>query len=227
MKKIFASLASLSMFGFASLALANMTLVSSDTYLVSGHVDAGWNIIQCFTPASLTPNSEIKESDLKVIWAYVPQIKEYVQIYPDNKTGSLSSNISRDELNSSSCWVYSSKSGSIEYKAGYLLSLSKRNLYSGWNFVTLTPEFKNKKQSEWKGSCNVEKYAIYDSGWKLITPKLLVESTHPDTKGLSWGDVNFADSDSDVGKGVIMYVSNDCNMKINSGITTPPAIPNF
>ncbi len=209
-----------------SIAEAKMTLLPDNNYLVDQHVESGWNVFTCFLPSYIQPDSEIKQWDITVLWVYVPQLKKYYQLYPENELDDAPVEIGRQineaQLLSSSCWVYSAKSGNIKYKtAEPLLKLSQRKMYRGWNFVTLSPEFKFTPLSNFQGSCSINKIAIYQHNkWEVGTPENMPDGNRP------WTSLIFADSDSDIGRGALMSVENDCVFgDPKPQVVQPPSLP--
>jgi len=86
---------------------------------------------------------------------------------------------------------------------------------SGWNFLSLTPEYNGKSFSEIKGTCQIESIYCHD--------------THELSGGASW-DLIAQDetlSSAVAGKGIIIKVANNCKLGSGStGVGEIPQLPN-
>jgi len=201
MKKIIISIVLL-------LSLAFVSAQNFDIhYRVS--VDRGWNLLQGFGAFALTDiisGGAITNEDVVAIFGYLPSENRYVRVYPDPEV-----KVDDQKLLNSAFWVYLEKGGWIEYDVEEeWASTDNREMISGWNFVGVTPDMLGLKVADWKGNCNVEKIAGYQRGWTVITDSI--------------DELMLADQEQDLGRGVIVKVSNNCNLGI-SGIV-PPAVPN-
>lgn len=214
---------------------AKMTPYSSDGYNhdVEVYIERGWNMVLMpdldMHESNFKSNSDIKKDNIKAIYIYIPQHNKYYEAYPnsDELMSSLNS-LSQDAqnfLNIASAWVYSDKSGYLKYSRVDVPKYNQVKLAGGWNFFTLTPGLKMKKLSQFKGDCEISKIAHWQhQEWNVVDPQSLLESSHPDTPS-SWNDLILADSDSDIGRGMLIKVTDSCQFKSGSTIS-PPAIPN-
>ncbi len=233
MKKIILIIVSLTILSLPVLAIINGMIPGDrigdkSKYEIGVKLEKGWNLIVDGTP-DLTQNrlyrgSDILPSNIKAMYGYDTKNKQYVQIFPRADTVKLqawSATFTQNEnVFSSAFWMYSDKEGYLRYAPDeYILDLNQRQLFSGWNFVALTPEFtQGKSLGELKGSCNIIKAYIYISEITL---------NHPTP---SWLEVppNGSFSKDAEGKGMIVKVSGDCKLgqatPITS-ITAPPSLP--
>ena len=190
-------------------------------YKVELELNKGWNIIAGTLPEDgILSDSEIQASDIKAIWYYHPQTREYIRVYPNPELSKLQQ-ADEDVYLTSAMWVYSSKAGIIEYSTleDYPL-LENRQLYAGWNFVTITPDMFYEKNGQdvfsWngiKGNCNFEKIYAWNpetQSWIPISPEL---------ESFDFNDF--------LGYGFIVKVLNDCKLSQPAeNVAQPPQIPN-
>ena len=198
----------LGMIGFVS---AEMVEKNNGNFNVSVSLSKGWNIIAgTEIKQGILSDSQIKLSDIKVIWYYSPVLKKYYQLYPNNQLEKVSAEDGRqldeDVILTSAVWIYSAKAGVLRYDTleDYPL-LDDRKLYAGYNFFTVTPDIKGKSFDEIKGSCNIDKFFTWDvdgQQWSTSLPH------------------------AGIGMGMIIKVSNDCTLGIAEEISVPPQIPN-
>lgn len=176
------------------------------------YADDGWNLLQGFGAYSLVSNfisgGDVANSDVVAIYAYLPNEKKYARIHPNPEI-----KVDDQELLNSAFWVYLKKAGWIEYSVEEeWASANNKLLHSGWNFVGVTKDMYRLRVKDWKGNCNIEKIAGYQRSWGMIDSNV--------------DDAMLADTDQDLGRGVIVKVTGDCNLKINSGNNiAPPQIP--
>ena len=180
-------------------------LVLADNFNVHYKVysDEGWNLLQGFGAYSLIPNfisgGDVLNEDVVAIYAYLPSENKYARVYPDPEV-----KVDDEELLNSAFWVYLKKGGWIEYDVeGEWAYANNRGMVAGWNFVGITPDIFRLKVKDWKGNCNIEKIAGYQRGWAMIDDSI--------------DDKMLADQEQDLGRGVIVKVLNDCNLKVSGG----------
>lgn len=201
-----------------------MTKQSSGIYEIKQDVENGWNILPCFLPSSIAGDSDIKTENIKVIWIYIPTLKKYYQIYPTNQLSQLSSETGRQldesQLLASSCWINTNKDGVIHYNTAEKYP-EKRNLYAGWNFITITPDWFMKSVKD-ISDCKFTKFAGWQrQDWQVATAKQL----SPSNQYLD--DFQFLREKWESGHGVLVYAQSDCQLK-ESGTSgsNPPSLPN-
>ena len=110
-------------------------------------------------------------------------------------------------------WVYSEKRGLLKTQA-VSIKMEQNPLQSGWNFITITPEFDGKTWTQISQPCNVLKSYIFDA------------------ENQDWVDLNtlysagtFGEA-AEQGQGIIMKVSGSCTLNIEgSSGGTPPTLP--
>ena len=232
MKKLI--LALLLMISLVTFVSAKMTPERPDGYnhLVEVYVNKGWNIVLSpdwdMWESDFMSNSDVKKDNIKAVYIYIPQHNKYYEVYPNGEElKNQVSSFSQDTqlfLNIASAWVYSDKSGYLRYRRVDVYKYNQPKLTSGWNFVTLLPGLKAKKLSQFKGDCEILKIAWFgNSEWFVLDPQSILQLSGSDIPS-SWNDLIIADSDSDVGKGVLMKMADSC--QFGSGPTiSPPPIP--
>jgi len=190
--------------------LASAIFVLADNFNIKYNVavDEGWNLLQGFATPDLITGGEITSQDVVAVYAYLPNENKYARIYPNPEI-----KVDDEELLNSAFWVYLKKSGWIEYNVEEEWAYANnRKMVAGWNFVGITSDIFRLKVKDWKGTCNVEKIAGYQRGWGVV-------DTDVDERTL-------ADQEQDLGRGMIVKVSNDCTLKVNGGSNVaPPQIP--
>jgi hypothetical protein len=220
-KKIIMSIAIVLLLSLAVFVSATMTVkeeyTSGNKYDVEIHVEKGWNIVSgLYDVREIKESSEVQKSDVKAIWYYSPLKSKYLNMHPNMNDDEFAEDISYfmgdDPVMTSAMWLYSEKSGTLEYSTIRYDKLDKRKLASGWNFVSLTPEMSN----DFTGSCNIEKSYFWDIGnnkWLTFPVSNPTEFT--------W------DGDNVFGYGLIIKVTEGCILgSSNEGGTTPPILPN-
>ncbi len=171
------------------------------------------------TPNQILPDSDISAENIKAIYAFVPTVQKYAQLYPppaeSSKDLEILRSIDDDELIQMAFWVYSDKS---ENKLSYVpleipSPFNSRKLYRGWNFVGVTldmiqnPTYPQLTFNDIKGNCNVEKTYVFVGGqWYKLDP--------------------LPPLDDILSGGIVVKVSNDCQLGMESAaLPLPPSIP--
>ena len=210
-KKLIAPIILVVLVGFVVFVSANSMIGGNDfPYIVEVDVLEGWNIIAGILPSeAILSDSEIKASDIKAVWYYAPTLKKYLQIYPN--PDDLLGTVDDDIVLTSAMWVYSDKEGILKYSTiEDYPPLEDRQLFSGFNFFTITSDIEGKTPEKIKGNCNIEKIFGYDpsiNNW-VIFP--LDEDFYKDTIGL----------------GLVIKVPSNCKLgEVSDTITPPPALP--
>ena len=207
MKKLVLPISLILLIGF-------MAFVFASSSEASVNINSGWNLVYGFThPDRITSNSEISSNNIKAVYLLDQRTKEYVRVYPNPESSKLEG-IEDSYYEQTAQWVYSDKSGKMNYIAEEPLPISEHKLYVGWNLVALTTDdLVGKKINEFKGTCNIEKVYAF-------------EPTKQD-----W--INMIDEEMQyeaLGLGMAIKVTNECNLgiKIDDGglIAPPPSIPN-
>ncbi len=204
--------------GFAVFVSAYMTGQGNGPYNVELELNEGWNIIAGTLPKDgISSNSEIQASDIRAMWYYSPTQKKYILVYPKADLESLQKE-DEDIYLTSAMWIYSNKAGIIKYSTlEDYAPLENRQLYSGYNFVTITPDMDGKSLNDFKGNCEINKAYLWDvqnQQWGTILNLL--------------DDKNILQKEAGAGYGFIVKVLNDCSLSsaVNGGTITPPSIPN-
>ncbi len=143
------------------------------------------------------------------------------EIHPDMDIPSIKGD-GDDLVLSSSMWLYSDKGGILEYSVPDDMPLiENRQVYSGWNFVSIVPELNGKSFEDIKGNCDIQRICLYnwmpsgnpDEGWECDSPIAVFSSD-------KFSNLN--------GRGVLIKVSSNCNLGSFSGNTEqPPQVPNY
>jgi len=225
--------------GLALFVTANSQQGTSDRITFEVNLQQGWNIVASGVFAqnqTILSDSEIKSSDIGAIFYYSPSQNKYLQIYPypqtTNEQQEYNSIFEREEqleenfqIESRAVWVYSNKAGTLKFETDDVLPLSQRQLRNGWNFVSMTSEFKMKKLSQFKGTCSINQIAIYNSNdWIILDANALLQGDYNDLPS-NWEDLILSDSDSDVGYGILFKVSSDCKLATSGSSVNPPQLP--
>jgi len=206
------------------------------------NLNEGWNLVASGGFAhgpTIASDSQIQSSNLGAIFYYSPLQKKYLQIFPYPTTEAekqqYSSIYDEEErlegnyqMESRAYWVYSDKKGTLKFTTDDVLPFDQRQLRTGWNFVSITSEMLDKSLGSFKGSCDIQKFAYYDSSykkWETSTPETLADKL-PDGANIGWYDIVMFEQ-YQVGEGVLFKVSSDCKLGGTSGSSvTPPQIPN-
>lgn len=202
-----------------------MTGGNDKPYTVEVSVEKGWNIIAGIMPnEAITADSEIKASNLKAVWYYAPNLKKYIQVYPE--TSDLFSQVDDDVALTSAMWVYSDKAGRLKYSTlEDYMPLDLRELSAGYNFVTITPDM-------YVGVLDGAGYDYEYFIWNKIKRDCNLQSIHawnPETKGWITVDanMNFGEEINDfIGMGMVVKVLNNCKLsRPTDGVNQPPQLP--
>jgi hypothetical protein len=108
-------------------------------------------------------------------------------------------------------WVYSEKRGLLKTQA-VSIKMGQNPLQSGWNFVTITPEFDGQTWNQISQDCDVSKAYIFDAErqrWVNIDS--------------IYGSGTFGEA-AEQGQGIVVKVSGSCYLSTPGG-TAPPGIP--
>ncbi|MBD3247412.1 hypothetical protein GF378_02220, partial [Candidatus Pacearchaeota archaeon] len=117
---------------------AYMTESDYGPYDVEIKLQEGWNIVAgTILEDGISANSEIQLNDIEVMWYYSPLQKKYIRTYPDADWEGINQD-DEDFALTNAMWIYSNKAGTIKYDTFEdYPPLNLRQLYSGWNFVTI------------------------------------------------------------------------------------------
>ena len=187
-------------------------------------IDKGWNLIYRFYNPSeqILPDSEVKSSDIKAIYGFVPTVQKYVEVYPNIQDDGNFNKYGIDDgyLADGGFWVYSDKSGFLSYTGlEEETPISNRQLYKGWNFVGISHEMLNTFVES--GTCEIERMFYCERGqWDILTEDIL------SSVGMSYNKFNVADNEQDVGHVVLVKVGENCMLDLSSETINPPPIPN-
>ena len=93
----------------------------------------------------------------------------------------------------------------IEYATDDIISMTERELTSGWNFVSVTENALGMSLNDLKGNCNIQRAYYYLDGYQNL-------------------DLN-VDFPTDMSsQGLLIKVSNTC--QFGGSLVNPPQIPN-
>lgn len=212
-KKIMGVLGLVFVIGLVVVVSANMFIQPDGNYEVEIEVSEGWNIIAGTMPEiGILSNSDIQLSDISAMYYYSPLTKEYIRVYPNAEVTKLQQ-ADDDIVLTSAMWIYVKKDGVLKYDTlEDYPDLGNRELISGWNFVTITPDMINVDLENYKGSCNMEKVYFF----------------HPELQ--EWVSLRPASDDFETdmdGMGAIIKVTSDCTLG-NGGSSdgsNPPGLP--
>ncbi len=195
----------------SSLTVAATMVADNEKYTITVELNKGWNLIPAILPdKGILPDSQIKSSDIKVVWYYSPIQKKYLQVYPNMDKGFA--NEDDDFVLTNAFWVYSNKADTLVYSTlEDYPPIGDRQLFSGWNLVSMTPDLVEGPQNpdltleEIKGNCNIIKeFYFFDGQWVLF---------------------NMPEMDSTLlGKGMAIKVTDNCKLG-KKGISNPPQLP--
>lgn len=206
----------------------------SQTNQVTIEIKKGWNLI----PASSWEiqdheNSPLKyPQDFKYGYIYDVLDKKYVLGLKDGETipsraGIINTNNDDPDIvryyNQASMWVYSEKEGDLILRWMGLnpgiFEISNYNLYSGWNFIFITPDIADVlfNQREIAGTCNIERSYFFNAenqDWVSYSVDTLIN------------EIDGPDDEDFIGLGWVIKVTSDCTLgSSGSGGTSPPVLP--
>jgi hypothetical protein len=177
--------------------------------------DEGWNLVYGLGDINQLDGQILEKSSIKAIFAFIPTTQEYAQIYPKTDFSKINL-IDDDELMNTAFWVYTEKGALSEYwLAEEVIPLKDRSIYKGWNFLGITSDMaideENYTLGIMKGSCDILKTYFFDNENQKWINFPLNEKINK----------NF------IGFGLIVKVSENCNMKVpEKSLIMPPNIPN-
>ena len=219
-------------------------------YAGSVNLKAGWTMVHgLYNPSTVSPSVAAQSSEsgqisdpalsshIKAVYLFSPKSNRgagaYIKLFPNDNPAdveaynALASNYGVDYqqklLSDTSLWVYSDISQSYSYNLKQSpSSLEDRALYTGWNFVSVTPDFFPDNSAtyptpqffwrEVQGGCTITRLYYFNTksnAWISLTIDTPVD----------YSDVLY--------KGFAVKVSNDCSLgKVLIGDpTSVPAIP--
>jgi len=214
-KEIILTISLMLLVGLAIFVSANsMVKNSKGVYEAEVYLSEGWNLISGTIPEDgILPDSDVKLSNIKAVWYYSPLQKKYLQVHPNtNFNWDAIQQDDDDFVLTNAMFVYSDKAGLFKYSTLEDYPSDGRQLYSGWNLVSMTPDMIEDSENpdltfeEIKGNCEVEKaYYFFDGDWVLF-------------------DMPEMDSTL-LGKGMAIKVSQNCKLEKTGSSTTPPSLP--
>jgi hypothetical protein len=166
-----------------------------------------------------------KESLVYVKADYGSNSDEYTFTFyeiEDNKVKSGSNELPipsiQAKIISQPAWVYSDKRGLLKTESASI-KLSQNPLQTGWNFVTITPEFDGGTWNQIKEYCNIISAYVYNAeSQKWVDLQSI------------YGSGTFGEA-AEQGQGIVAKVSSNCYLKASIGGGTnnevnPPNVPN-
>ena len=195
---------------------------------------AGWNLIHGFVDSTGQLNGQrLSSSHIKAVYWFSPKSQEYVRLYPSldvAKLDSLANMYGRsyvtDSLRDTSLWAYSDITQNSKYSLPESpFPVEDRELYAGWNFVSVTPDFDLSgsvgsglvwsRQFSWAdmaGGCDISKAYYFNTkknDWVFLS----------NSDPIDYDDVLY--------KGFVLKVSSDCSLgRVLTGTIAPvPVIP--
>lgn len=187
-----------------------------DNIIYTASVKQGWNLLNMgtivFNKLALTENSDIQPGDIAVVYYYSPSQKEYIQIFPkfDERKFEVEEAYykgSTSIIGSASAWVYVKRDGMIEYRTDDAISMTKRELNTGWNFVSVTQNALGGSLNDLKGNCSIQSAYYYLGGYQKL-------------------DLNTKMSNDMASRGLIIKVLDNCKLSSISSNFKPPQFPN-
>ena len=126
----------------------------------------GWNLIYGLSNPQLITlaDQSFDVSHIKAIYGFNPITQEYVRVYPNPENDKFRS-IRGQYIADTSFLVYSDVSVKTRYslqKPWPLKYVYEHELYKGWNFFGIIPEFSDKKLVDVKGNCDILKSHAWD-----------------------------------------------------------------
>tara|TARA_B100001971_G_C18074522_1_gene474897 strand:- start:140 stop:784 length:645 start_codon:yes stop_codon:yes gene_type:complete len=212
-KRIIIPIALIALVGLAIFVSAATMENKGGVYEVTVHLSQGWNLISgTVIEDGILEDSDIGLNDIDAMWYYSPLQKKYLEVYPNTDWDKINQD-DEDFVLTNAMWIYSKDSGNIKYSTlEDYPSLETRQLYSGWNLVSMTPDMVESQENqdltfeEITGSCNVEKaYYFFGGNWMLF-------------------DMPEMDSTL-LGKGMAIKVTENCKLGKTGSSTIPPALP--
>ncbi len=184
--------------------------------------EKGWNLVYGFADPQQLKEYGV-EGNIKVVYAFIPTIQEYARTWPNPESDKVRL-IDDDELLNTAFWVYSDEKMNTKYQLlEETIPFNERPIYAGWNFVGITSDMYQGtyvpgvgyegEYFSWdaiKGNCQYEK--IY--GWHVEFQKWAEMDPNHKLKGYDFDDF--------LGNGMVVKVSNNCNLGSTGGVITPP-----
>ena len=186
-----------------------------DNIVYTASAFQGWNIMNggLYTLSQITEESDIQPEDISAIFYYSPSKKAYIRIHPNLEDAKFQSEEDyygpdRSLMYSSAVWVYVKRDGMIQYRTDDIISMTKRDLTSGWNFVSVTQNALGSSLNELKGTCNIQKAYYYFKEYNQL-------------------DLNMKLPNDMASHGLLIKVSDDCSFSLSNsnGGVAPPQIP--
>jgi|SRR3989344_1666948 len=216
-KKVILTIGLISLFGLVVFVSAiQMTKNYSKTSVTAEFIEKnfkfeeGWNLVQgILNPEWIQTNNE----NIKAIYALNPMTKEYVRFYPHPETNKIEeTTYSWTSLAQiGAVWIYSDKEFTSNYWKFETFPLDSIPLFSGWNFIGITPEMKDMKINEIKGNCEFLKFCVYQrQKWDCLSEE-----------GIEMHIL--ADQEQEIGMGLAIKVLDNCKLGITEEVI--PSIP--
>ena len=231
-KKFILPISLMLLVGLAVFVSASMTSTSSDPlsnkqdYNVELSLEKGWNLVVGVPvwgdESAISSNSEIKLSDIKASFYYFRYENKYIQFFPNSQEIENYLRNAQEKPDEalyfaqSPVWIYSNKAGVLRYTREDFPkydSSNKVTLSSCWNFITITPNMEGKTFEDVQGNCNVEKAYLYYSeagNWRSVERNRDI-----------FGSQNFLD----IGQGMLIKVTNSCQMGETETSVNLPVMP--
>ncbi|MEK6899145.1 MAG: hypothetical protein AABW79_03555 [Nanoarchaeota archaeon] len=184
----------------------------------------GWNLIYGFIEIDQLDAGSFDKSSIKAIYAFIPSIQQYAQVYPEMDVSRISL-IDDDELLNTAFWVYSSSETGVDFNGIYngveygivegLIPYNQRIMYKGWNFVGVTPDMipgpQDTNLKDIVGNCNIVKSYFFSPSAQ------------------TWGVApieRFQLEENSLGTSWVIKVSDNCKLGTSSD-SDVPAVPNL
>ncbi|MBI2665656.1 hypothetical protein HYX12_03490, partial [Candidatus Woesearchaeota archaeon] len=97
-----------------------------------------------------------------------------------------------------------------------VLNINQRDLYAGWNFIGISPEFRGRNFADIFTGCNVEKSYLYNN-------RIYTGHTSPSWERIR-DETTFTEDTE--GIGFVVKISSSCKMTSSeTSIEAPPTLP--
>ena len=198
-----------------------VVLISLAVFVYASTIDRdinlvkGWNLVPGFYHPNQMFGDDILPDNIKAVYILKQPDQEYVRVYPDQETDKLIG-IDDDYYEKTSQWVYSDKSGPMEYFFEEPIPIEEFQIYRGWNFITLSQYLiegegtglPDPTLDDVSGDCNIEKAFLYGNGqWVDF------RSTYPEMDSTL------------LLKALVIKVTNDCRLGVSGSSVGPPGLP--
>lgn len=160
----------------------------------------------------------LNQSDITAAFVFDSKDRKYIQIAGRGTDINKLQTIDYDDASRyPAMWVYFKRGSDGKYSKNMWLKINPElmpkitdfTMKRGWNFVWLTPDINMVPLNEYKGTCSIDKVAIWEGKWRVSNYTAEIAQIRNETPGVVY----------------LLKVMNDCQLRYEPAVPQAPSLP--